>query len=270
MRPAELSVSTIVPVYNGARFLPDAIASVRRQRCPPLEIIVVDDGSTDETSAVVAKLTPDVRYEWQSNQGPAAARNRGLELARGTAIAFLDADDWWSDDKLEVQVEYLTANPSVEVVIGLTQLIGPGASSDGKTDLVPVGKPGIVTALGSALIRRSAFDRAGRFALSVGHAEDLDWFLRASEAGVSMVDLDQVTHYYRRHEQNLTNDRSSTFRYMIMALKRSLDRRRMGPEESARPLPPWLGHLPVPDRLTPLAATSPNSPRKADDRGACP
>ncbi len=96
-------VSVIVPCYNAARFLPEALATIRAQRYEPLEILVVDDGSTDNTPDVVSGFGSEVRYLRKPNGGPASARNLGLREARGEWIAFLDADDQWPEGKLELQ-----------------------------------------------------------------------------------------------------------------------------------------------------------------------
>ena len=121
-------VSVIVPAYNAARFLPHAVESIRRQDYLPLEIVIVDDGSTDDTAEVARDLGSDIRYVYQPNAGPAAARNRGLEQARRELIAFLDADDEWPPDKLRIQVGRLLAEPELDVVTGRTHYIRlPGA-----------------------------------------------------------------------------------------------------------------------------------------------
>ena len=120
-------VSVITPVYNGARHLVDAVTSIERQDYEPLEIIVVDDGSTDETPDVIAELGDRVRAFRQDNAGPAAARNRGLAEARGELLAFCDADDTWPDGKLDLQVGRLQQDPELDVVLGRVQYVADGA-----------------------------------------------------------------------------------------------------------------------------------------------
>ncbi len=100
-------VSAIIPVYNGEAFLADAVKSILKQNYQPLEIIIVDDGSTDSTAQVGARFGDAVRYHYQSNAGPPAARNKGLQMARGNVITFLDVDDLWRNDKLQLQISHL-------------------------------------------------------------------------------------------------------------------------------------------------------------------
>ena len=93
-------ISCIVPVYNGERYLAETLQSILGQRVGPLEVIVVDDGSTDGTAGVARRFGSAIRVLHQTNAGPAAARNLGLSEARGDFVAFLDADDLWKPDKL--------------------------------------------------------------------------------------------------------------------------------------------------------------------------
>jgi glycosyltransferase involved in cell wall biosynthesis len=107
MTPHDATISVVIPCYNGARYLPETLASVLRQTLPPHEVIVVDDGSTDDSAAVAASFGPPVRVLRQPNQGESVARNRGIDEARGNWIAFIDADDLWDPSKLERQVDGL-------------------------------------------------------------------------------------------------------------------------------------------------------------------
>ena len=137
MDDSPLSVSAIIPAYNARDYLAEAIGSVLWQRHRPVEIIVVDDGSTDGTSEVAASF-PEVRLVRQPNGGPAATRNRGLSLAEGRIIAFLDADDLWTDDKLAVQLPHFEANPRTDIVLGRRQYLrlagGEGAGRNVASD----------------------------------------------------------------------------------------------------------------------------------------
>lgn len=110
------SVSVVIPTFNRARFIGAAVQSIRDQSHACTEIVIVDDGSTDETAQVVATLGEGIRYVKQTNAGPAAARNRGILEATGELVAFLDTDDRWLPDKTALQVDILRRNPSVALV----------------------------------------------------------------------------------------------------------------------------------------------------------
>jgi GT2 family glycosyltransferase len=110
------SISVVIPTYNRSAFLATAVASIRTQTYPCAEIIIVDDGSTDDTAQVTAALGAGIRYVRQANAGPAAARNRGIREARGDWVAFLDTDDRWLPEKLCKQVEIVRRDPSITLV----------------------------------------------------------------------------------------------------------------------------------------------------------
>jgi glycosyltransferase involved in cell wall biosynthesis len=217
-------VSVIIPVFNGDRFLREAVESVLAQKHSPLEIIVVDDGSTDGTAEVARSLPETVRYLHQTNQGPAAARNRGIECAQGDLIAFADADDLWPEAKLELQLPYLINDPAIEIVLGRIQPVL--LSRIGETEAEEFGEPAFSVNLGSAIMRKSVFERVGLFDQTMRYSEDVDWFMRVREAGAAIKTIDAVTLFYRQHEENMTRGKSASELNVLKALKRSLDRRR--------------------------------------------
>ena len=114
-------VTVIIPCYNGSRFLTDAVASIREQNYQDVEILIIDDGSTDDSAKVAAALGGDIRYVYQANKGLPGARNAGLAHARGELIAFLDVDDVYVNDKIALQVRLLEENRDLEIVIGYIQ-----------------------------------------------------------------------------------------------------------------------------------------------------
>ena len=132
MKSSRPMVTVIIPVYNGEEYLAEDIESVLGQTYHPLEIIVVDDGSTDDTATVASRFKELVRYIYQPNSGPAAARNRGLKMARGEVIGFVDADDLWVENKLDLQLGLLADNPSVQIVIGFAHTVEIVGFVDGK------------------------------------------------------------------------------------------------------------------------------------------
>lgn len=219
-------VSVIIPVYNGETFLKDAIQSIRQQEYEPLEIIIVDDGSTDKTRQIAAGFENEVRYHYQPNSGLPATRNRGVEMARGDAIAFLDVDDLWSKDKIRRQVGILRISASAEIVVGYTQIMMLSGSVDGNLVFKEWGEPVLAMSMNCALFRKSVFDKIGLFDEGQRYCDDWDWFMRARESGIKIVVHKEVVHLYRRHEQNMTNQQSLGNHYFIRMLKKSLDRRR--------------------------------------------
>src|SRR5262249_3984793 len=108
-------ISCIVPVFNGECYLRETLESILAQTYQPLELIVVDDGSTDGTAAVAAGYGARIRYLWQAHAGALAARNRGLSAAQGEFIAFLDADDLWHHNKLARQIARLRERPAIDL-----------------------------------------------------------------------------------------------------------------------------------------------------------
>ncbi|MBW4576555.1 MAG: glycosyltransferase [Aphanothece sp. CMT-3BRIN-NPC111] len=226
MKSDQYFVSVIIPVYNGEKFLADAIASILKQNYYSLEIIIVDDGSTDGTAAVAAQFQKYIRYNYQSNQGPAAARNQGIKLARGNVIAFLDADDFWADNSLELQINCLLANPSVEIVQGLIQKIQLSSSATEKhLTYREIDSPYANVNLGSAVFRKSLFNKVGLFNESLNFSEDADWFIRAWEQEIVKVNLKQVTMFYRIHKDSLTKTKAPIHQGLPKLYKTYLDRR---------------------------------------------
>jgi glycosyltransferase involved in cell wall biosynthesis len=219
-------VSVVVPVFNGERFLREAVQSVLAQKYSPLEIIIVDDGSTDGTATVARSFSEPVRYLRQANKGPAAARNRAIEHAKGSLIAFADADDIWPADKLELQLPYLIGDPAIEIVMGRIQQVSLSKTIDGQTQAEKFAEPAFSVNLGSAVIRKSVFERIGLFDETMRYSEDVDWFMRTREGGAAIVTIDAVTLFYRQHEENMTRGKSTSELNVLKALKRSLDRRR--------------------------------------------
>ncbi|HEY1238375.1 MAG TPA: glycosyltransferase family A protein [Solirubrobacterales bacterium] len=219
-------VSVILPAFNGERYLEKTLRSAVGQSLPPLEVIVVDDGSSDSSGEIAESFGDPVRCLRQANAGVAAARNRGLSEARGEFIAFLDHDDLWPTDKLELQVSALRSNPDVDIVTGRMRVLG--GAVPGRPWSVEEGREAPAGAhLPAALIRRSAFDRIGVLDESVGGAaDDLEWIMRARDRGVRTLEVDAVTLIYRWHGENASTDIDAAAGGQLAALKLSLDRRR--------------------------------------------
>jgi glycosyltransferase involved in cell wall biosynthesis len=218
-------LSVIVPTFNAADFLGEAIECIGAQGYPKLEIIVVDDGSTDDTARVIADLQGEVRYFQQENLGPAGARNTGLRLARGELISFLDADDLWTGNALRVLTTHLEKHSDLDVVLGLVQYVRYERGLAGRP-MEFFGNPCFSLSLDACIFRRAVFDKVGNLDESLRSSEDVDWFMRAREKGIAMDVLNRAVLYYRRHSRNLTQDRVRSHHDLAYALKMSLDRRR--------------------------------------------
>jgi glycosyltransferase involved in cell wall biosynthesis len=219
------TISVIIPVYNGAHFLEDAVSSILTQAHRPLEIIVVDDGSTDAIDAVVTSLPVTVRFERQQNSGPSAARNLGISVATGSMLAFLDVDDLWPEGRLAMLLDQMLANPYIDVARGRAQMMKRDSAS---SPFEPVGDPAdsFPNYIGAGLFRRSAFETVGTFDEMMKYAEDTDWFMRADAAGINVLQLSDVTLQVRRHETNMTRGQSAETLNPLRLFKKQLDRMR--------------------------------------------
>jgi glycosyltransferase involved in cell wall biosynthesis len=235
MRHKGPKISVIIPTYNRAAFLAAAVDSVRQQGCSPVEIIIVDDGSSDDTARLVRSLGANLRYVYQTNQGPAAARNRGLALAEGDFLAFLDTDDAWPGGRLHSMLRHLEQDDALQLVLGHIEMQQQRTSGE-DFRLVAAGERVLLWCLGAALFRRSAFDRVGPFDANLRFSEDLDWYLKAMEFGLPMQVVPEIALHYRLHEDNMTRDRLAVRSSIFHALKRSLDRRRRCDTGRAAPL----------------------------------
>ena len=223
-------VTVIIPVYNGARYLNAALCSIAAQTYRPLEIIIVDDGSTDKSwqlvNAAQERLNLPFSYHYQSNQGPSVARNQGVTKTNGELIAFLDADDIWLPEKLWRQVAYLQAKPNQDGVVCRMSYIlekeqewQPGLSRD-YFDKAPAGF------LPSALmVWREAFFRVGNFDPALRTGEDTDWFLRARESDVRIGLLPEILLQRRFHQSNLSHTPQDQRKQMFALLRKSIKRK---------------------------------------------
>lgn len=222
-------ISCIIPVFNGERYLREALDSILAQTYRPLEIIVADDGSTDGTAAVVASYGEKVTYLRRDNAGPAAARNLGVQVAQGEFVAFLDADDLWHPEKLARQMARFQTRPELDLCVThvqnfwIPELQAEAARLRDHRIMQPL--PGYVTA--TLLSRRTLFERIGQFNPTLEHGDAQDWFLRATEYGAVIELLSDVLLYRRLHQANRSRLRSAaSLDEHLQLIKASLDRRR--------------------------------------------
>lgn len=203
---ADPLISCIVPVFNGERFLAETLDSILGQTYRPLEIIVVDDGSSDATAELAAGYAPRVTCLRQDNRGAASAKNRGVAASRGEHIAFLDADDLWLPGKLERQAAWLRERPGFRLCLTRFQNFWmPELAAEAQQhEDGPLGQPLSAWQIGTVLVSRETFDRVGPFPdVSVGN-ENMLWFLRAAKAGATIEVLPEVLMRRRFHHGNET------------------------------------------------------------------
>jgi len=231
MTPPPL-VSVIIPTYNSGRFIEDALASVFAQTYRHFEVIVVDDGSTDDTRERIQAFTSQVVYIYQPNQGPAAARNAGFQQCRGDFLVFLDADDVWLSQCLERQVEAFARDPGLGVVYTWWGHI------DETGDPLPrIRRPtcrgyvfeqlllGCFTVPSVSMIARECLDGVGLFDPDLRYADDWDLFLRIAAAEHRFEYIPEVLSRCRVHSSNLSRPRDSHKRLEIFEFScRVLDR----------------------------------------------
>ncbi|MBP1464212.1 glycosyltransferase family 2 protein [Candidatus Chloroploca sp. M-50] len=219
-------LSVIIPVYNGERFLAEAIQSVLDQTLPPDEIIVVDDGSTDGSAALVAARFAEVRLLRQTNRGVGAALNLGLSHAHGDLFAFLDADDRWLPDKLERQVAALSADPALDMVFGHVRQF------QDNQNCTEAPRPAIHR--GALLIRRHACERVGTFTEDPGVNEIVAWYAKSQTVGLRSFILPHVVFERRIHAHNSGGGRSpEALRQSYLRALRQVVRQRPSEEENA-------------------------------------
>ena len=180
-------VSVIIPTFNRERFLPEALASVYTQNGARLQVIVVDDGSRDNTAAVVRGWGANLEYVYQTNRGPAAARNTGIRRAKGEWLTFLDSDDVWATNQLHRQLELTEAYPSARVIWGMLQIMRQHQSNVASFE--PYGSPLLQHHFETALFHRTLFEstQVGLLDESCFTASDTDWFCRLFEQHVEVV-----------------------------------------------------------------------------------
>jgi glycosyltransferase involved in cell wall biosynthesis len=212
-------VTVVMPAFNAEAFIANAIESVLAQDYRPFELIVVDDGSTDRTAEVV-RAFPAARYVRQENQGPGAARNTGIRLARGELVANVDADDLVPPWKLSVQVAYLVEHPEVACVLGRQEWIDPPPwlvrdPIYDELDGIP---------LNSMIVRKSALEELEGHDDSLGG--DIDLLVRMRERGFRYVVLPEIVVHRRYHGGNLIAAKPLTTPIPLVSLKAHLDRER--------------------------------------------
>ncbi len=214
-------ISIVIPAYNGAAFLESALHTVGDQNVPDVEVVLIDDGSTDELGSLARKHSGQARYIRQEHCGPAAARNRGVLESRGEFIAFLDIDDLWTRGQLPRLLQAFQSCPEAGIAQGLMRQVL--SAPDGSCFQTAAYR---LPYLGSCLFRRWVFDQCGLFDERMWQGEDYDFIFRCWENDVPKIDVDNVSLLYRRHPGNVT--RGNTNPAHLLVLKRRIERIKSG------------------------------------------
>jgi glycosyltransferase involved in cell wall biosynthesis len=206
-------VSIVIPVFNGARFVADAVHAAQAQEYQPVEVVVVDDGSTDAT-VDVATTIPGIRLLRQENAGPSAARNAGIAAATGDLLTFCDSDDRFLPTKVGAQVDYLRAHPDDGcVLVGHRTFCEPGV------ELPPWERDDRGMQPQSAMVRRSVVDQVGAFDPEFRFMEGMEWLGRLRAAGIGIGVLDEVHVERRIHGGNLSYDRDLMQHHLLRVMR---------------------------------------------------
>jgi len=219
-------ISVIIPAYNAERYFVETLKSVLEQTYHTLEVIVVDDGSTDKTKAII-----DTFHEYlsrvisQKNEGIGSARNHGVGVCRGKFISFLDADDLWVPEKLSLQLEAFSKHPDSDMVFGhVEQFISPEIDPKERVKIQCPVKPMPGVVAGTLLIRRDAFWKVGLFDPSLKVGEFIDWYARAKDANLKELLLPETLLKRRIHSTNTGLEQSQD--QYLKVLRNTLERRR--------------------------------------------
>lgn len=220
-----MSISVVIPAYNRSRIIAETLESVLAQTLQPDEVLVIDDGSTDDTAAIAESFAPQVRVFRRSNQHAAAARNFGIQQATSEWIAILDDDDIWKPNKLERQMEELALHPEADLCYtgrvlldqkGDTATLGRVVYAPPAKDIRRLLFESATIFPSSVLIRRSTLLTMGGFDPMCHQNEDYDLWLRLLHAGVKFAACREPLLIYRRHEGNTSKNMAWFEEYMGM------------------------------------------------------
>jgi len=220
-------VTVIVPTFNRCSLLKRALESILQQTVGKYEIIVVDDGSTDQTAEMMRMCYPQIKYLYQSNQGVSSARNKGIALANGNWLAFLDSDDTWLPHKLESQIKLLQSMPDYKICHTEERWVRKGVRVNQMNKHKKSGGwifrqclPLCAMSPSSILIHRSVFDAVGEFDITLPACEDYDLWLRITARYPVLYIAEPQIIKYGGHEDQLSKKYWGMDRFRIQALEK--------------------------------------------------
>ena len=221
-----VTVSVLIPAYNAGRYVSECLDSVFCQTLPPAEIIVINDGSTDDTFDQLLTYADRIRLYSRENRGVCQTLNEAIDYASGHWVAFLDADDRWASGKLARQVEFLQQNPDLDACMGhIQQFISPDLPPDVAAGIAcqNYAQPGWLKT--TLLIRREAFAQTGLFNPMYTTGDFVEWFSRAKHTGLRYAMLPDLLAYRRLHRSGLASQTQHHHEFAHI-LKAHLDRQK--------------------------------------------
>lgn len=219
-------ISVIVATYQRANYLRTTLESIFDQTYGDLEVIVIDDGSTDNTQAVVESFA-ECRYFYQENRGVSHAKNLGVQYADGEYVSFLDSDDYWHPEKLGRQIDFFADNPETELLFShAVQFITEEISEEDKSKLYCPSTPVPAQVSSTLLTLKETFNKVGGFNQDLAVSVEVDWYLRAKSLGLKIEILPDVLLYRRVHPNNSGYLNKDKKKQHVGVIKAHLDRMR--------------------------------------------
>ena len=220
-------VSVIIPTYNSEIYLSESINSILSQSYTNFEIIIIDDGSTDNTRQLITKFGDRVQYIYQEHMGISSALNNAIKYSSGIYLSFLDADDLWTSNKLKLQLSLIMDKPEIDMVFGhISQFISPELSTKETKNFHCPNSPMPGYSRTAMLIGKESYSRVGSFSEKYTTGEFIDWYLRAQDVGLKSYLLSDIVLMRRIHKNNTTKNKEKLGEDYIRLLKSSINRRR--------------------------------------------
>lgn len=220
-------VSIVMPAYNAGKYIVEAVESVFQQSYSPIEMIVVDDGSTDDTVEKLSRFESDIKLIISSHQGTASARNIGIKQARGQLIAFLDADDTMHQDKIKFQVDEFLTDLNLDLCYTMfNNFLTPDADEGLKRTRPQKEGPIKGCVCGTTMIKKDAFDKVGYFDTTLRVGEFIDWYARATDLGLKVKFIERDLYNRRSHAGNITATQQQSFKDYAKLLRAKIDRKK--------------------------------------------
>lgn len=218
-------ISVIIPVYNREKYIAEAIESVLAQTYKPLEIIVINDGSTDNSAEIIKNFGSKIKYFDQVNSGLANTLNKGINLTNGEFIAFLDSDDLWVKNKLSLQMAIFANNPDVDIVFAyVQQFISPELEDEIKHKIYISQEIIKGYSKGTMLAKKEVFSQIGLFDTTLKLGDFIDWYFKASEQGIKNLICPEILLKRRIHDNNMGIIQKKYRSDYVKIIKASLDR----------------------------------------------